>query len=93
MSDLKFYKEIGSVPEDLSSDSLYAVRTGPGFDFYLTDTTGSIAYKLNPSKVSSDPNNILKSTPEGLLVEIEEVEDNTSFMSSFLQGYNDSFNL
>lgn len=47
MSDLKIYKEIGSVPSNFGSDSIYAVRTGPGFDLYMTDTTGSMAYKIN----------------------------------------------
>lgn len=47
MSDLKIYKEIGSVPNTFGSDSIYAVRTGPGFDLFMTDTTGSVAYKIN----------------------------------------------
>lgn len=51
MSDLKIYKEIGGVPSNLGADSIYAIRTGPGFDLYLTDTTGSVAYKVN-SEVS-----------------------------------------
>lgn len=58
MSDLKIYKEIGSVPNTFGSDSIYAVRTGPGFDLFMTDTTGSIAYKINsetpPMKIAED---------------------------------------
>ena len=56
MSDLKIYKEIGSVPSNFGSDSIYAVRTGPGFDLYMTDTTGSMAYKLNNVKGDTGAN-------------------------------------
>ena len=56
MSDFKIYKEISTVPSNISSDSMYAVRTGPGFDLYLSDTTGSVAYKINSTSISSVEN-------------------------------------
>lgn len=47
MSTFRVYKEVGSLPGVLQPDSLYAVRTGVGFDLYITDTTGSVAHKVN----------------------------------------------
>ena len=72
MSDLKLYKEIGSVPSNFGSDSIYAIRTGPGFDLYMTDTTGSVAYKINNTNVSSEEGNLVEMTSDGLLVKIKE---------------------
>ena len=68
MSDLKLYKEIGSVPSNFGSDSIYAIRTGPGFDLYMTDTTGSVAYKINNTNVSSVEGNLVEMTSDGLLL-------------------------
>ena len=83
MSDLKIYKEIGSVPSNFGSDSIYAVRTGPGFDLYMTDTTGSIAYKVNNVNISSEEENLVEITSEGLLVKIKEATDINSFITAF----------
>jgi len=47
MSVFKIEKVIGSVPETISPDCIYLVRTGSGFDLYASDTTGSIAHALN----------------------------------------------
>lgn len=88
MSDLKLYKEIGSVPSNFGSDSIYAMRTGPGFDLYMTDTTGSVAYKLNNIKISPIEDNIVEMTPEGLLVKIKEASDIDSFILSFDEALN-----
>lgn len=88
MSDLKFYKEIGSVPDDFGSDSIYAIRTGPGFDLYMTDTTGSVAYKINSTSVSSDEDNLVEMTSDGLLVKIQKASDINSFITSFDEALN-----
>lgn len=72
MSDLRIYKEIGSVPSNFGSDSIYAVRTGPGFDLYMTDTTGSVAYKLN----------------SGASTNIEIVEDLSDFTAALMAAIN-----
>lgn len=47
MALLKVYKEISSLPATLQPDAIYLVRVGAGFDMYVTDTTGAIAYASN----------------------------------------------
>ena len=49
---VKFYKAVASLPATLEPNTMYAVRVGEGFDFYISDLTGSIAYKTN--SVESD---------------------------------------
>lgn len=88
MSDFKIYKEISTVPSSISSDSMYAVRTGPGFDLYLSDTTGSVAYKINSTSISSVEDNLVEMTSEGLLVKIKEASDIDSFILSFDEALN-----
>lgn len=88
MSDLKLYKEIGSVPSNFGSDSIYAIRTGPGFDLYMTDTTGSVAYKINNTNVSSEEGNLVEKVSDGLLVKIKEAPDIDSFITSFDEALN-----
>lgn len=44
---LKFVKAVAALPSPLSANTFYSVRVGEGFDMYLTDTTGSMAFKLN----------------------------------------------
>ena len=88
MSDFKIYKEISTVPSNISSDSMYAVRTGLGFDLYLTDTTGSVAYKINSTSISSVEDNLVEMTSDGLLVKIKEASDINSFITSFDEALN-----
>ena len=88
MSDLKIYKEIGGVPSNFGADSIYAIRTGPGFDLYMTDTTGSVAYKINNTNVSSVEDNLVEMTSDGLLVKIKEASDIDSFILSFDEALN-----
>lgn len=88
MSDFKIYKEISTVPSNISSDSMYAVRTGPGFDLYLSDTTGTVAYKINSTSISSVEDNLVEMTSEGLLVKIKEASDIDSFILSFDEALN-----
>ena len=88
MSDLKLYKEIGSVPSNFGSDSIYAIRTGPGFDLYMTDTTGSVSYKINNTNVSSVEGNLVEMTSDGLLAKIKEASDINSFITSFDEALN-----
>lgn len=49
MSEFKAHKVVSSLPSTLEPDTIYLVRVGVGFDFYCSDTTGSIAYKVNDS--------------------------------------------
>ena len=88
MSDLKIYKEIGGVPSNFGADSIYAIRTGPGFDLYITDTTGSVSYKINNTNVSSVEGNLVEMTSDGLLAKIKEASDINSFITSFDEALN-----
>lgn len=47
MSVFKIQKVIGSVPGTIEPDCIYLVRTGAGFDVYVSDTTGGVAHILN----------------------------------------------
>lgn len=47
MPVMRFEKVVGSLPPTLAPNTLYAVRTGAGFDLYVSDATGSIAHSLN----------------------------------------------
>lgn len=47
MSQVFMRKEVASLPDKLEPNCLYYVRTGNGFDIYLSDQTGSIAHKQN----------------------------------------------
>jgi len=49
MSTFKAHKVVSSLPSPLEKDTVYYVRTGEGFDHYVTDNTGSIAHKVNGS--------------------------------------------
>jgi hypothetical protein len=49
MALISVYKVVSSVPASLDSNALYLVRTGTGFDFYVSDSTGSVAYQINSS--------------------------------------------
>ncbi len=48
MAQLKTHKFVAALPGVLEGDSLYFVRTGVGFDLYVTNGAGQItAYSLN----------------------------------------------
>ena len=50
MAQLKTHKLVASLPEPLEADSIYFVKSGTGFDFYVTNSSGTIvAYSLNVS--------------------------------------------
>lgn len=53
MADLIARKEVASLPGTLAPDTLYFVRTGAGFDLYLTDNTGTTAHKLNGPPIAT----------------------------------------
>ncbi|MDO8771932.1 MAG: phage tail protein [Burkholderiaceae bacterium] len=48
MALFKATKVVAALPGVLAADTLYAVRTGAGFDLYISDSTGGIAHALNP---------------------------------------------
>lgn len=49
MALISIYKVVSSVPSSLDANALYLVRTGAGFDLYVSDSTGSVAYQINSS--------------------------------------------
>jgi hypothetical protein len=54
MATLRFAKVVSSLPATLTPNTLYLVRTGAGFDLYVSDATGSIAYPVNaPTAVAA----------------------------------------
>jgi hypothetical protein len=40
-------KEVATLPVTLQANCIYAIRSGRGFDLYISDSTGSVAHKLN----------------------------------------------
>jgi len=53
MGVIRFKKVIGNLPAQLEPDTVYAVRTGTGFDLYISDATGSVAHGLNLSTTNT----------------------------------------
>jgi hypothetical protein len=47
MAVVRFEKVVSTLPETLTPDTLYMVRVGAGFDFYVSDSTGAVAHALN----------------------------------------------
>lgn len=47
MATFNPHKVISALPGVLEASSVYFVRTGAGIDMYVTDSTGSVAYKNN----------------------------------------------
>ena len=46
---LQIVKTVSALPTQLAPNVIYLVRVGQGCDLYVTDTTGSNAYKINVS--------------------------------------------
>lgn len=53
MSLVTHRKEVASLPSKLEPDTIYYVRTGNGFDLYVSDATGAAAHKINTPEPSS----------------------------------------
>lgn len=76
MAIFRSEKVVSALPDPLEPDTLYYVRTGAGFDLYLSDTTGSVAYQQNAPRAwidyaaqwSSEPSEI-GSTANGAVFE------------------------
>lgn len=43
-------KVVAQLPNTLEPNTVYHVRTGEGFDLYVSDSTGTIAHKINETK-------------------------------------------
>ena len=52
MAVFRIEKNIAALPGTLTADTVYAVRAGAGFDLYITDSTASIAHKVNTTDIS-----------------------------------------
>lgn len=50
MSRIKIDKVVSVLPNPLVPDTVYAIRSGAGFDLYFSDVTGAIAHPLNSQK-------------------------------------------
>jgi hypothetical protein len=81
MSLLKVHKVISALPSPLEADSIYIVRVGAGFDMYVTDTTGAIAYASNSggggTPATGDENFIAKFNALSELIESIIFDDGT----------------
>ena len=47
MAEFRAEKVVASLPDELTPDTVYYVRTGEGFDVYVSDATGSVAHPQN----------------------------------------------
>jgi len=54
MTTLAVSKVLASLPDPLEANMVYFVRVGTGFDLYVTDSTGNIAYKSNVALVGAN---------------------------------------
>jgi len=59
VSVFKIHKVIGSLPASVDPDCLYLVRTGAGFDLYVSDTTGAVAHALNGGSATGGISDLL----------------------------------
>lgn len=54
MAVFRAEKVVSALPAELEPDTIYFVRTGAGFDIYVSDTTGSAAHPLNAAEAVGD---------------------------------------
>lgn len=64
-SSLKFKKVISELPQSLDKDTVYLVRTGEGFDMFVTDETGNVAFQINPNPVPLSENESFLTVSDG----------------------------
>lgn len=53
MATFHIEKIVSALPATLVPDTVYMIRTGAGFDLYVSDATGSVAHKVNAVAPSS----------------------------------------
>lgn len=51
MAILRVDKVVSVLPTPLTANTVYAVRVGAGFDLYISDSTGSVAHRINADGV------------------------------------------
>ena len=54
MATVRFEKVVSSLPDPLEANTIYLVRVGAGFDQYVSDSTGTVAHKLNSGNSNAD---------------------------------------
>lgn len=54
MAEFRAEKVVVSLPAVLAPDTVYYVRTGDGFDMYVSDATGAAAHPLNADAALGD---------------------------------------
>ncbi|CAH1044561.1 hypothetical protein [Halomonas sp. TD01] len=52
MAEFRAEKVVSTLPNVLVPDTVYYVRTGEGFDIYVSDATGAVAHKQNNAPAS-----------------------------------------
>lgn len=55
MTTFRAQKVVSALPATLTPDTVYAVRVGTGFDLYISDSTGLMAYQINSAGAAPDP--------------------------------------
>lgn len=50
MANFAPHKVVSTLPDPLEANAVYAVRVGAGFDLYITDSTGSVAHRINGTR-------------------------------------------
>lgn len=48
MTAIRFAKVVGNLPSQLQPHTVYLVRAGEGFYMYCSDSSGTVAYPINP---------------------------------------------
>lgn len=81
MSVFRVEKVISSLPGTLHPDTIYLVRTGLGFDLYVTDGTGAIAYSLNVPGGSVEETGPAFTYADGVLTRIDYDSGNYKLFS------------
>lgn len=74
-------KVVGSLPGTLVADTIYFVRTGLGFDIYVTDGTGTIAHQLNSAAATADETGPALTYTDGALTRIDYDSGNYKLFS------------
>ncbi len=46
---INFHKSVSDLPDPLEPSAVYAVRSGEGFDLYISDALGLVAHRVNGS--------------------------------------------
>lgn len=86
-----FFKVVASLPSNLEPNAFYAVRSGSGFDFVLTDSTGGIAHHLNitaeQAVINTSYGNRLSAVESKVSTNASAITSNKSYQDSKNSNY------